>query len=207
MKRLFKCIPPLYLISDTSITNLTHREICRRALISGVRVIQLREKAMSKRELFVEAMYIRRLTYRYGATFIINDYVDIAYLVDADGVHLGQDDLPLREARRLLGMNRIIGISTHTLRQAVDAEKGGADYIGFGPVFPTGTKQAGRPRGIGLLKRVIMQVNVPVIAIGGITIKNAGDILGAGAEGVAMISGILKGDIKRNIRSFMDISG
>jgi len=206
MKGMFEGIPPLYLISDTSVSNLTHRQICQRALDAGVRVIQLREKAMSKRELFREAVYIRRLTRRYNAIFIINDYVDIALLVDAEGVHLGQDDLPLREARRILGRERLIGISTHTLRQAIEAEHGGADYIGYGPVFYTGTKQAGRPRGIGSLKRVVGRVNIPVVAIGGITIENSKDVLDAGAHAVAMISGILRGDIKKNIKRFLALS-
>jgi thiamine-phosphate pyrophosphorylase len=206
MRRVFKGIPPLYLISDTAISNLTHRQICRRALDAGVRVIQMREKSMSKRELFREAMYIRRLTHRYNAIFIINDYVDIAYLVGADGVHLGQDDLPLKEARKILGRKRLIGISTHTLRQAIKAEIEGADYIGYGPIFYTDTKQAGRPKGIGSLKRVTVHVNIPVVAIGGITIDNAREVLDAGADLVAMISGILRGDIKGNIRRFMALS-
>jgi thiamine-phosphate diphosphorylase len=203
MKHLFRGIPPLYLISDTSISNLTHREICRKALANGVKVIQIREKSMSKRELFKEAMYIRRLTQRHNAIFIINDYVDIAYLVDADGVHLGQDDLPLRETRRVIGKDRFIGISTHTLKQAIEAEKEGADYIGFGPLFYTDTKEAGQPKGINSLKKVRRHVDIPVVAIGGITMRNFKEVLDAGADAVAMISGILKGDIEANIKGFL----
>jgi len=207
MKSLFRGAPPLYLISDTTTANLTHREVCKKALTSGARVIQLREKSMSKDELFKEAMYIRGLTERYGAIFIINDHVDIAYLVDADGVHLGQDDLPLNEARRILGQDKIIGISTHTIRQAINAERDGADYIGFGPIYHTGTKDAGRPKGINSLRQVRECVHIPIVAIGGITADNVKEVLNAGADGVAMISGILKGDIKKNIKRFISISG
>lgn len=207
MLGLFKDIPPLYLISDTIISKLTHREIFRIAVSLGVRFIQLREKHMSKRELYKEAMAIRRITKRHNTIFIINDYVDIAHLVDADGVHLGQDDLPLREARRILGNDKIIGISTHTLKQAIDAEKEGADYIGYGPIFYTHTKNAGRPKGIDSLRRIREYVGIPVVAIGGITIDNAREVLDAGADAVAMLSGILRGNVKENIKRFMAISG
>ncbi len=136
---------------------------------------------MPSRQLFEEAMTIKRLILRNKALFIINDYVDIAYIVDADGVHLGQDDMPLREARKILGKDKIIGISTHTLKQAIDAEDDGADYIGYGPIFYTNTKDAGRPTGISSLRRIRKHVSIPIVAIGGITIDNVREVLGAGA--------------------------
>jgi len=126
-----------------------------------------------------------------GAQLIINDHADIAAAVDADGVHLGQDDLPLENARSLLGPERIIGISTHSLQQALAAQVEGADYVGFGPVFPTSTKDAGPALGADALRTVCSKVTVPVLAIGGITRSTAGEAVLAGAAGVAVISGIL----------------
>lgn len=126
-----------------------------------------------------------------GARLIINDHADIAAAVGADGVHLGQDDLPLGDARLLLGPERIIGISTHSPEQAMAAQAGGADYIGFGPVFPTSTKDAGLALGTDALRTVCSMVTLPVLAIGGITVDTAGRAVLAGAAGVAVISGIL----------------
>jgi thiamine-phosphate pyrophosphorylase len=123
--------------------------------------------------------------------FIVNDHPDIAIAVDADGVHLGQDDLPAEEARKLMGSGRIIGVSTHSIAQARAAESVGADYVGFGPVFPTETKDAGPLQGIGALRQVRSAVTVPIIAIGGIRSGNIGDVLAAGADGAAVISAIL----------------
>jgi len=207
MKNIFKDAPPLYLISDRVISNLSHRDIFRIGVSEGVRVIQLREKEMTKRQIYEEAKIIREITRDTRTIFIINDHVDIAYVVGADGVHLGQDDLPLREARRILGRDKIIGISTHTLREAIDAERGGADYIGYGPIFHTTTKETKRPMGIDSLKRVRESVNIPVVAIGGITIEDSREVMDAGADAVAMISCILRGDIRKNIRSFITMSG
>jgi thiamine-phosphate pyrophosphorylase len=125
------------------------------------------------------------------ALFIVNDYADIAAAVGADGVHLGQDDLPIDAARRVVGRSALIGLSTHSLAQAEAAQAAGADYIGFGPVFPTGTKNAGTPRGLDELRAVTTHVAIPVIAIGGITETNAGAVIGAGARGIAVISAVL----------------
>ena len=128
---------------------------------------------------------------RSDAVFIVNDHTDIALAVDADGVHLGQDDLPVEEARRLLGKDRIIGVSTHSADQARAAQAAAADYIGFGPVFTTKTKDAGPLQGVENLSNIRKTVSLPVIAIGGITNENIGGVLGAGADGVAVISAIL----------------
>jgi len=182
---------------------MDHYEQVRRALNAGIRNIQLREKEMSRRELFYEAVRIREITEKYGALFIVNDYVDIALAARADGVHLGQEDLPVKEARKVLGRDKIIGVSTHNLREVKRAISEGADYIGFGPVFSTDTKDAGKPRGVSGLRKIRPIVPVPIAAIGGITSANAKDVLNAGADVVAVISGILRGDIELNIREFL----
>ncbi len=129
-----------------------------------------------------------------GGVFIVNDHADIALAVDADGVHLGQGDLLIRHARKLLGSGRIIGLSTHSLAQALEAEDQGADYIGFGPIYPTLTKDAGPAQGIARLSEIKKAVSVPVIAIGGIGPGNVRDVIRAGADGVAIISAILSAD-------------
>jgi thiamine-phosphate pyrophosphorylase len=177
----------------------------RQAVSSGVRNIQLRDKELAKRDLYHEATLLRTFTSQHGVILIINDYVDIARAVNADGVHLGQDDLPIKEARKILGKSKIIGISTHSLRQALEAERAGADYIGFGPVFATSTKNAGRPKGIKSLQNIKRHVKIPVVAIGGITLKNAQDVINSGADALAIASAILSGDMKNNINNFFSI--
>jgi len=204
LKQLFAKSKALYLITDRTISGLSLPEIVEKALTAGIRTIQLREKNMPKREIFSDAVSIRNLTLKHHATFIINDYVDIALATDADGVHLGQKDMPIKEARRILG-NKIIGISTHSLKQALDAQKGGADYIGFGPIFKTTTKDAGHPKGVNALIEIKKHIKIPVVAIGGITIKNASRVFGAGADATALASGILSGDIKTNTKKILSV--
>lgn len=207
MKRLFSKDRRLYLITDTDVSGLSHIEAVREALSSGIKIIQLREKLLSKKDIYKEALVIRKLTRRYNAVFIVNDYIDIALAVDADGVHLGQDDMPLKEARKIIGRRKIIGISTHSLRQAFDAEAGGADYIGFGPIFKTLTKDAGVPKGIASLRKIRQHINIPIAAIGGINHINVQKVLNHGADAVAIASGILSGDIKKNVKRFLSLSG
>lgn len=125
-----------------------------------------------------------------GAVFLVNDHADIALAADADGVHLGQDDLPLEQARYLLGPKKLVGISTHSLEQAVAAQSAGADYIGFGPLFSTRTKDAGSAQGIGRLRSIRAVISIPLVAIGGITTANARDAMTAGADGIAVISSV-----------------
>ncbi len=134
------------------------------------------------------------IAHQAKALFIVNDHPDIAAAVDADGVHLGQDDLPIDHARKILGSGKIIGISTHSREQAAEAERTGADYIGFGPVFSTATKDAGEAKGISFLKAVKQTVEIPVIAIGGITQANISEVFQAGADGAAVISAVLSAD-------------
>lgn len=138
----------LCFITDRTFTSLSFSELVTGVLAAGVTFVQYRDKGRTRRGIYEEALRLRELTLRSGATLIVNDHADIALAVGADGVHLGQDDLPLKEARRIMG-SRIVGISTHSLEEAVAAEAGGADYIGFGPVFQTVTKDAGPAQEIG----------------------------------------------------------
>lgn len=166
-------------------------------LKAGIRFVQYRQKEGSRREICEEAARLRKLTRYFNATLIINDHADIALAVDAEGVHLGQDDLPLAEARKIMG-EKIVGISTHDLKQAKDAQTGGADYIGFGPVFETRTKDAGAPKGIENLRLITENVRIPVIAIGGINADNIGAVMQAGAGAVAVASAISRGEAAAN---------
>lgn len=166
--------------------------------------VQYRQKDGTRRQIYEEAARLRKLTRYFNATLIINDYADIALSVDADGVHLGQDDLPLTEARKIMG-EKIIGISTHDLKQAKDASTGKADYIGFGPVFETRTKEAGKPRGLDNLRLIKQNVGVPVIAIGGINIDNIGSVFQAGADAAAIASAICRGDVSANAAQLVSV--
>lgn len=191
----------LCLVTDTCICNMAVEEMVMAALEAGIRWIQYREKNETRRVIYKDALRLRQLTGEFGASLIVNDYADIAASVEADGVHLGQDDLPLKEARKIMG-ERIIGISTHSLSEAMKAERDGADYIGFGPIFQTSTKDAGEPKGVSVLEEIKRNVSVPVVAIGGVSLENLGSVLYAGADAVAVASAILRGEISENVRSF-----
>ncbi len=198
-------IKGLYAIIDNSIRpDLPNIEIAKRALAGGSQILQLRGKGLSSRDLLEQAMEIRELTRKSGATFIVNDRADIALLSDADGVHLGQDDLPVVEARKILGGKKLIGISTHNIEQALKAEQEGADYIGFGPVFGTKTKvDAEEAKGIAVLGEVKRRVSIPVIAIGGINLDNLRKVMEA--DGAAVISAIAKADnIEKTTKRFVE---
>lgn len=193
------------LITDRGATGIPCREMVSRVLTAGIRWIQFREKLKPRLKLYEQAMEIRALTKDADAILIVNDHVDIAQAVGADGIHLGQEDLPIKEARKIVGKDRIIGISTHNLEQAVKAEEAGADYIGFGPVFHTTTKVAGAPRGISMLKTVTERIHIPVVAIGGINLDNVESVFLNGADAVAVASAILTGDIEKNTAGFLKI--
>jgi len=200
-------IKGIYVIVDNSIfPERSHLEIVQRALEGGARIIQLRAKDLLKREVWRIARVMKRLCERYDAIFIVNDYVDIALDVGADGVHLGADDMPINEAREK-APELIIGRSTHSLEEAIEAEKLGADYIAFGAIFPTQTK--GRPtpiQGLDKLKEVCEKVKKPVVAIGGINRGNLIEVKQAGADAVAMISEVVKAeDIKQRVRELIQL--
>lgn len=195
----------LCFITDHSVSNLPCHDMVLTALRAGARWIQLRNKEGSRRHVYEEAIRLRNIAKNFHAVLIVNDHPDIALAVSADGVHLGQDDLPAKEARKIMGDDVLIGISTHTVEQAIGAEREGADYIGFGPVFHTATKNAGTPRGIDMLHEIKSRVHIPVVAIGGINPGNVKSVFEAGADAVAVASAILRGDIGANTRKFLDI--
>jgi thiamine-phosphate pyrophosphorylase len=149
------------------------------ALTAGVTFFQYRNKNDSRKHIYEAAL------------LIVNDHADIAAAVDAHGVHLGQDDLPIECARKLLGKEKLIGISTHNAEEARAAQAAGADYIGFGPIFPTPTKATGDAQGCARISGIKQTVSIPVIAIGGITHENVQDVMRAGADGAAVISAVL----------------
>lgn len=165
--------------------------IAEEAIEGGAGVIQLREKEMKARALVEAGLELRALTAEKGVAFIVNDRVDVARAVDADGVHLGQEDLPPAYAREILGPDKIIGISASNIEEAAAAEREGADYIGLGAVFATQTKgDAGLPVGVETVREVTRRVNVPVVAIGGINFDNVGQVIKAGADGIAVVSAV-----------------
>lgn len=167
-----------------------HREAARIMLEAGIRIIQYREKSAPARAMADDARAIRELCASYGATFIVDDRVDIAYASGADGVHLGQDDLPIDIARRLIG-DAIVGASAGTPEEARRAEEEGADYVGAGSVFPTSTKGDAHVIGIGGLRAIVGSVHIPVYAIGGIKLEHVRALRSIGVHGVAVISAIL----------------
>jgi thiamine-phosphate pyrophosphorylase len=155
-------------------------------------MVQLREKGTSGRDFFELALELRALTRRLGIPLVINDRLDIALAAAADGLHIGQSDIPLKTARRLAGRNMFIGVSAGSVEEALAAERDGADYLGAGAVYPTGSKaDAGEAIGIRGLAEICAAVRIPVVGIGGLAAGNAGAALGAGAAGIAVISAIL----------------
>lgn len=182
----------LYLVTDSDI--LDGRDFLfeiEEALKAGIKCVQLREKTLGGKVFLERAKKLRELTKKYNALFIVNDRVDIAMLSDADGVHVGQSDIPLTEVRKIFGDNKIIGVSTETLELAKVAEKNGADYVGVGAVFPTLTKLDADDVGIKALEEIKANLKIPVVAIGGIKLANVDKIKYIGADGYAVISDIL----------------
>jgi thiamine-phosphate diphosphorylase len=179
----------LYLITDASGAR-GHEEIVREAIAGGARLIQFRDKYLSKDEFRDMAFRLRKITADVGAAFIVNDDIETALACGADGVHLGQDDTLLQVARKVVGDSLIIGISTHSLAQALAAQEDGADYIGFGPIFKTATKDAGEAKGISQLRSLKEKIKIPIAAIGGINLDNASEAIEAGADAVAVISAV-----------------
>jgi len=187
LERLHLCA-----ITDaTLVPGRDHVAIAEAALAGGADMIQLRDKTGNMRDLLPQARAIQWLCRSRGALFIVNDRVDLALAADADGAHVGQEDLPAESARRLLGPRRLLGVSTHNLAQAEAARSAGADYIGFGPMFATGTKETGHtPRGLEALREVRRAVSLPILAIGGINVENVASVIHAGATAPAVISAV-----------------
>ncbi|SEF40912.1 thiamine-phosphate pyrophosphorylase [Caloramator fervidus] len=181
-------------------------EVVEKMLKSGVKIIQYREKKKTLREKLLECEKIRQMTLDYGCIFIINDNIEIAKMVLADGVHIGQDDYPLERVREFLGDDFIIGISTHSREQLHDAHKRGADYIGVGPIFKTFTKEdVCDPVGYEYLDIAVSESKIPFVSIGGIKEDNLEEVLKRGAKCVAMVSEIVASeDIEGKIKAIMD---
>lgn len=198
----------LYAVTDRRWANKQSlKEQIELSLKGGVTFLQLREKNLSEEEFLKEAREIKELAKEYKVPFIINDNVDVAMKVDADGVHVGQDDKDAKEVRKIIGKNKILGVSAQTIKQAIKAEKDGADYIGVGAVFPTGTKKDAENLSIEILKKICQSVTIPVVAIGGITKENILKLKGSKIAGVALVSAIFASkDIKQDCQKLKELS-
>lgn len=190
-----KHIPGLYAIIDTqALKGRSHLEVASQIIGGGAKTIQLRDKLLSKKELLPIAQQLKNLCAEHNVLFIVNDYLDIALAADADGLHLGQNDLPTKVARKLLPIDKILGCSTTTVEQAVTAESDGADYIAVGSIYPTTSKETAKVIGLDGLRQIRQAVALPLVAIGGITQDNAAEVIAAGASSVAVISAILQAE-------------
>ena len=196
----------LYIILDPSVCPARPLvEVLTAAAEAGASLFQYRNKTASMKEAYLEALALRQAAAKAGVLFIVNDRCDLALAVDADGVHLGQGDLPLDLARNVLGPDKLIGISTHNPDQVREATAGKPDYLGFGPIFKPGSKQDHDPVvGLEGLRAMRSLTSLPVFAIGGIQIDQAGEVMRAGAHGVAIITAILKApDISHAVKAFL----
>src|SRR5262245_38551329 len=198
-------LPKLYPITDTLLSGLSHLEQVQLLAAGGAKLIHLREKRSSPRDFCPHAIEVVSVAHGFGIKVIVNDRVDLAVAVNADGVHLGQDDIPPAKARQLLGESRIIGLSTHNLEQALRADHEAVDYIAIGPVFQTSTKEnPDETIGLTLVAEVSGRVSKPLVAIGGITLENCYSVIESGAASVAVISDLFrKGDIAERACSFI----
>jgi len=182
----------LYAIIDSQALNRrSHIEVAKQLIRGGVKTIQLRDKLRSKGELLPIAQQLKNLCSEHGVLFIMNDYLDLALAADADGLHLGQKDLPVKVARKLLPVDRILGCSVNTVDEATAAESDGADYIAVGSIYPTASKETAKVVGVERLRQIRRAVSLPLVAIGGINKDNAAGVSAAGADSVAAISAIL----------------
>jgi thiamine-phosphate pyrophosphorylase len=196
----------LYIILDPSVCPARPLvDVLTTAAEAGASLFQYRNKTASMKDAYVEALALRQAAAKAGVLFIINDRCDLALAVDADGVHLGQGDLPLDLAKKVMGPDKLIGISTHNPDQVREATAGKPDYLGFGPIFKPGSKQGHDPVvGLEGLRAMRSLTSLPVFAIGGIQIDQAGEVMRAGANGVAIISAILKApDISLAVKAFL----
>jgi len=191
-----KHLPGLYVIIDTQalIKGRSHIDVASQAIQGGAKTIQLRDKLQSKRELLPIAQQLRNLCAEHDVLFIVNDNLDLALATDADGLHLGQNDLPIGVARKLLPIDKILGCSTTTVNQAIAAQSEGADYIAVGSIYPTTSKETVEVVGLDRLRQIRQAVTLPLMAIGGITKDNVADVMAAGADSVAVISAVVRAE-------------
>jgi thiamine-phosphate pyrophosphorylase len=195
-----------YLVTDSGLSKKGTLSDVKEAVEAGCKIIQYREKNKSTKEMIDEASEIKRIC-NGRAIFLVNDRVDVALAVDADGVHIGQDDMPIETARKLLGEDKIIGLTVHTVDEAIEAEKSGADYAGLGSIFDTSTKKdAGKGIGPARIREVKNAIKIPVVAIGGINKGNCRTVIENKADSLVAISAIVcSDDVKRETRDFIDI--
>ncbi len=196
----------LYVILDPSASpDRTLLDVMTASAKAGAKLFQYRNKTASMKVAYEEALPLRNAAHELGVLFIVNDRCDLALAVDADGVHLGQGDLPLHLARKVMGPEKLIGISTHSQEQVVAATAGEPSYLGFGPIFTPGSKTDHDPVvGMAGLKAIRQLTRLPIFAIGGITPNNAGEVIRAGADGVAVISAVMKApDIQQTVSDFV----
>jgi thiamine-phosphate pyrophosphorylase len=172
-----------------------------KAIKGGITVLQLREKELNSRDFYYQALKVKEVTDHYGIPLIVNDRVDIALAVEANGVHVGQEDLPTKIVRKIIGKEKMLGVSVENVEQATQAQMDGADYLGVGPVFPSPTKPEAKIIDIAVVKKIKESVDLPVVAIGGITAKNLYELMiKTNVDGVAVISTLFVGNIKENAK-------
>ena len=194
-----------YFITDISLSKKGNRSDVLEANKARVSIVQYRNKRGTSSALYEEALELKHLC--RDCLFVVNDRVDIALAVKADGVHLGQEDMPFSAARELLGTKKIIGLTVHSLEEALEAVRLGADYLGVSPIYSTATKpDAGPPSGLNLLREIKKQVSLPLVAIGGINLSNASDVIIAGADGLCALSAVItKEDVCSEIKKFQNL--
>ena len=184
----------LYLVTDNSENEEKFLKTIQDAILGGVSVVQIREKTAETLEFYNLALKVKEITAKYNVPLIINDRVDVALAIDADGVHVGQSDMPCDITRKLIGENKILGVSAATIEEAKKAEKDGADYIGTGAIFPTATKDDAPSVTKKDLTDIANSINIPVVAIGGITIENAKELKDTGIAGLSVVSAIMSAE-------------
>ena len=185
----------VYLVTDhRNITDEEFLNIIEEAIEGGTTIVQLREKTASTKDFYQLALKVKEITSKYDVPLLINDRIDIALAVDSDGVHIGQDDMPADIARKIIGEDKILGVSASTVAEAKKAEADGADYIGSGAVFPTSTKDDADSVSIEDLKEIVSSIDIPVVAIGGITLENASLLKDTGIAGFSVVSAIMSAD-------------
>lgn len=198
----------VYLVTDTvyfNDDNIWNK--MEAALRGGVTLVQYRDKTQESRILYERALKMKALCDKYNVPMLVDDRADIAFAVGAAGVHVGQNDLPAEVARRMLGADAIIGVSAHNAKEALAAEAAGADYLGCGAVYPTGTKKDTSVIGVEGLKAIRAVTKLPFVGIGGVTLANYRDVLNAGADGAAIVSAILSADdIESTVQKFVQLS-
>lgn len=195
-----------YLVTDSNLSKKGTFSDIENALKAGCKILQYREKSKSTKEIIKEAKKIKKKCMG-NAIFLVNDRVDVALAVDSDGVHLGQNDMPYKLARKILGNKKIIGLTVHNLDEALKAEKNGANYIGLSPIFETETKKdAGKSCGIEMIKKVRKGLNIPIVAIGGINKENVGQVIDAGSDAAVAISAVVcSDDVYKEVCDFIKI--